>query len=193
MSELVRYHQDVWEKVRALVESGVSMHEVGSMPDMPTKQAISAKAKREQWVVDADDADGKPPLTAFQPLLRHLLGRDSPEARQKVLDVLAAGGSFELAAALIGMTSQTVRMWRKDDEDFEMQCRIAQGTGLIEPTRTLQAATITDWQAAKYVLERNPITKAAYASPNTALVGGQTTFNVLGQVNVGIAREDDAA
>lgn len=193
MSEVIRYHEQVWEKVRALVESGVSMSEVGNMPDMPTKQSISIRAKREGWAIDDSDESRKPPLEAFQPLLRHLLGRDSPEARQKVLDVLAAGGSFELAAALIGMTYQTVRNWRKDDEEFEMQCRIAQGTGLIEPTRTLHAATVTDWQAAKYVLERNPITKAAYASPNAALIGGQTTFNVLGQVNVGIAREDDAA
>lgn len=189
MSE-VRYQVEVWEKVRALVESGVAMSEIDRMPDMPSKQAISDRAKREGWDLDATDVDGKPPRSAFQPLLRHLLGRDSPEARQKVCDVLAAGGSLGLAASLIGMSTETIRRWRKDDPDFEMECRVATGTGLIEPTRTLAAATVTDWQAARYVLERNPMTRSDYASPNVSLIGGQTTFNVLGHVSVGLSRDE---
>jgi hypothetical protein len=186
------YSIEVWEKVRALAEADVPFSQIEKMPDMPTKQAISLKAAKDNWSLSIDPEDETELDAVYKPLLRHLLGRDSPEARQKVLDVLAAGGSLELASALIGMTSQTIRNWRKDDEEFEMLCRTAQGTGLIKPTRTLARAADNDWQAAKYVLERNPLTRAAYAGPSGTLPGN-TTFNVLGQVSVGITRQDDAA
>jgi hypothetical protein len=187
-----RYPVEVWEKVRALAEADVPFSQIEKMPGMPTKQAISLKAAKEDWALDINPGDENALDAVFKPLLRHQLGRDSQEARQKVLDVLAAGGSFELAAALIGMTSESVRRWRKEDEEFEMMCRTANGTGLIKPTRTLMRATDNDWQAAKYVLERNPLTRAAYAGPSGTLPGN-TTFNVLGQVSVGITRQDDAA
>lgn len=186
------YDVAVWEKVQALAEADVPFSQIEQMPGMPTKQAISLKAAKDNWALSIDPDEENELDAVFKPLLRHLLGRDSPEARQKVLDVLAAGGSLELASALIGMTSQTIRNWRKDDEEFEMLCRTAQGTGLIKPTRTLMRASDNDWQAAKYVLERNPLTRSAYAAPSVP-IGGQTTFNVLGHVSLGISRQDDAA
>jgi len=180
------YDVEIWEKVRALAEADVPYSQIEKMPGMPTKQAISQRAANETWAVSSGDDSELDDV--YKPLLRHLLGRDSPEARQKVLDVLAAGGSFELASALCGVTSQTVRMWRKDDHDFEMMCQTANGTGLIKPSRTLMRATDNDWQAAKYVLERNPLTRSAYTSPSTPF--GQATFNVLGHLSVGIGRDD---
>jgi hypothetical protein len=186
---MTNYPVEIWEKVRALAEANVPFSQIEKVDGMPTKQAISQRAAKEEWLLDVDESSLD---AAWKPLERHLLGRDSPEARQKILDVLAAGGSFELAAALIGMTSQTVRMWRKDDQFFEMQCRTAQGTGLIRPTRTLARASENDWQAAKYILERHPLTRSEYASPNMAPVG-HTTFNVLGHVSVGLARDDQDA
>lgn len=185
------YSVEVWEKVRALAEADVPFSQIEKMPDMPTKQAISLKAAKEEWALTIDLDEESELDAVYKPLLRHLLGRDSPEARQKVLDVLAAGGSLELASALIGMTTQTIRNWRKEDEDFEMLCRTAQGTGLIRPTRTLTRAADNDWQAAKYVLERNPLTRSAYAAPG-GMLPGNTTFNVLGHLSVGIGRDDAA-
>lgn len=185
------YDIEVWEKVRALAEADVPMSQIEKMPGMPTKQAISLKAAKEEWALSVDPEDENALDQVYKPLLRHQLGRDSPEARQKVLDVLAAGGSFELASALCGVTSETVRRWRKEDEEFESLCRTANGTGLIRPTRTLIRATENDWQAAKYVLERNPLTRSAYTSPVAAV--GQATFNVLGHLSVGIARQDEVA
>jgi hypothetical protein len=185
------YPIEVWEKVRALAEADVPMSQIEKMPGMPTKQAISLKAAKEEWALSVDPENESELDAVFKPLERHLLGRDSPEARQKVLDILACGGSFELAAALIGMTSQTVRMWRKDDPEFESLCQTANGTGLIRPTRTLMRATDNDWQAAKYVLERNPLTRSAYAAPSGSMPGN-FNFNVLGHLSVGIGRDDAA-
>jgi len=185
------YDVEVWEKVRALAEASVPMSQIEKLPGMPTKQAISLKAAQEAWSLDINPGDESELDAVYKPLLRHLLGRDSPEARQKVLDVLAAGGSFELASALCGVTSQTVWRWRKEDEEFESLCRTANGTGLIRPTRTLMRATDNDWQAAKYVLERNPLTRSAYTSPAGQI--GQTTFNVLGHVSVGIPMPNEPA
>ena len=181
------YDVEIWEKVRALAEADVPYSQIEKMPGMPTKQAISQRAANEMWAVSSGDDSELDDV--YKPLLRHLLGRDSSEARQKVLDILSVGGSLELASALCGVTSQTVRNWRKADEEFEVMCQTANGTGLIRPTRTLVRATENDWQAAKYVLERNPLTRSAYSSP-TVQLGGQTTFNVLGHLSVGIGRDD---
>ena len=116
----VHYSVEVWEKVRALAEGGVPFSQIETMPGMPTKQAQSQRAAKELWAVGNGSTDNPELDEVYKPLLRHLLGKDTPEGRQKILDVLAAGGSFELAAALCGVTAQTVRSWRKSDEEFEM-------------------------------------------------------------------------
>lgn len=58
-----------------------------------------------------------------------MAGKRTPEAEATLLELLELGLGFESAAPVIGWTTEGLRKWRRDDEEFEERCQAAIGNG----------------------------------------------------------------
>jgi len=80
------------------------------------------------------------------------VNKRTPEAEKTLLMALGMGMGFESAAPLAGVIVQTVRNWRKADEDFEQRCQEAIAKGklrvvgkLMEQINNGHHGAITFW------------------------------------------------
>jgi len=94
--------------------------------------------------------------------------KDSTETRERILQLLRDGHSLTVSAGMAGVTSQSLRNWRKADPEFADQCESAacEGLGSIEDAMVDRAKDRADpngYNAAKFILERRAQTKAEYA------------------------------
>ncbi len=157
---------ELWKEIRLRWVKGESAYGISkSLGCRPSKQAISQKAKREDWAslrqpgVLSDKHEQKT-LVA--------LGQDTPEARQAFLDALSRGVYQSIAApACFGVTYQTVKNWRDGDLEFEMQVKSARARFAARHIENIDKWSEKDWKASRYLLETAPETKAEFGSSNS--------------------------
>lgn len=101
---------------------------------------------------------------------------------QRVLDILAAGGTIPLAARRIGMSPDNLRDWLRDDEQFRLAADAAAaefGSGLVE--RIADAGKRGDWRADAHLLDRHPATRDEFGPRHAE--GAQGGGPILIQIN----------
>lgn len=110
--------------------------------------------------------------------------KDSPEARERILQALREGNAYSQAASAGGVSRWTLIAWRKADKEFDEDCHVAEGEGIkvIEDSMLRKARSDADpasFAAAKFILERRKPTRDDYAPQNPNVPFGQFQLNVL--------------
>jgi hypothetical protein len=134
-----------WPSVKAAVERGLTPTEIAkTLPNVPTRQAIEKRMKREGWVAALPKTQDNAPVTSRDMVLMHM----------------GQGATYEMAAAASGIGESTLRLWRTQDPVFDAACKAKRAAWLTSKVKQIDDAP--DWKAAAYLLERAPETKDQY-------------------------------
>jgi len=168
-----------WLAVRAMWEAGESASSIAEKDGMPSKQAICNHANEEGWT----KIDKLPPSLDVIPF-------DGLSDKQRiVVTEMATGLPQRHAAAIAGVNEATVSVWKAENPKFLNACHAA-----VAVMARAQLGKITkseDWRSGLAMLERHPATRDEFAPANSQRGIGQTTFNVLGHVNLGFDRLEE--
>jgi hypothetical protein len=176
MNAVLRYD---WTAIRAMWEAGQAANSIAQNEGMPCKQAICQRAKKEGWE-RIDGLDVELEVIPFEGL----------DDRQRVVVTrIAKGLPQKWAAAYAGVSEDTVTRWKQGNEAFAAALQSA--TAVFVDKQLAKVADSSDWRSGLALVERHPATRGDFAPPNAGRGLGQTTFNVLGQVQVGIERIED--
>jgi hypothetical protein len=77
----------------------------------------------------------------------------TPATARAIAEALGRGLPLVHAAAVAGVTPQTVCSWRHNDAAFETQIQEAIARGVESRLRIIEAAAMTDWRAAAFLLQ----------------------------------------
>jgi transposase-like protein len=179
-----------WRLIQTRFESGESLGQISrSLGGHPSKQAISKRARKEDWEIYGTAENAVDLVDAPMSLLTSgQWGKCTPENKARVVNALREGATFKIAAALIGISDRTLRDWRKDDPAFAAMCEAAQAEDMAETMATLKRMSRTDANIAKFRASRHRLTRDEYGSDTPAHFTGNT-FNVLAGVDLGIKRD----
>jgi hypothetical protein len=186
----ITYSAETWAPIRERFEAGETAGMISrSLDGSPSKVAIAKRAKKEGWTVTKRLSDKYPALANGNPIIDiDKLGQDLPENRAVIVALLGEGCSYKLAASAVGISDRTLRDWREKDPAFAAKCQAARAADMAEVMASIKRMAKTDFQAAKFRAERDPLTRDEYGAPahRSGLIGPM--INVLGHVNVGIPR-----
>ena len=170
-----------WVKIRALFEAGNGITAIAKMPEMPSKQAISQRAHREEWkrIGQVD------PLT---PSIEMIPFDGLDETQRFVINEIANGSTQRLAANLVGYNEHTITEWKKDTQ-FARALLAAKAAKVGHRLQKINRSE--DWRAAGWLMERDPDSRDEFMPPNSSKGMTGTTFNVLGHVHVGFDRLEE--
>lgn len=91
----------------------------------------------------------------------------TPFVKKRLLEAALEGASYRDAAEYAGISEDTLRVWRQENEAFATEFRQAEGTAAINRCRTLKKCSDEgDWRAALSWLERR---RAAEWSPKQTI------------------------
>ncbi len=146
-----------WTDIRRRWQRGESAYAISqSLGGNPTRQRISRKAAAERW---RDGALGIVSETHINPPLRSPT-KDTPAKRERVLDILAQGGTYRLAAKSVAVHETTLLTWRKDDPEFAKRCEQAQADFCMEQLSKVRQSK--DTKDARFLLQHHPVTREDY-------------------------------
>lgn len=80
--------------------------------------------------------------------------RRTPEAEDIVIQAITLGLTRRAAAAAADMSEDTLARWIREDTDFAERVKIADGRAEGMMTKAIIKATVTNWTAAAWWLER---------------------------------------
>jgi hypothetical protein len=171
-----------WLAVRAMWEAGESASSIAEKDGMPSKQAICNHANAEGWTkIDA------PPTLQME-----VIPFDGLSDKQRIVATeIAQGLPQRHAAAIAGVTEQTVSVWKAENPKFLHACQAA--VAVMAKAALGKINKSEDWRSGLAMLERHPSTRDEFAPANAQRGIGQATFNVLGHVNLGFDRIEDRA
>lgn len=78
----------------------------------------------------------------------------TPENRQTILNAIEQGVPYRHAAAMAGMSDDTLKAWRDADTDFSDAIKAAEGRAIAGRLARIRLAEPDHWQAAAWWLER---------------------------------------
>lgn len=79
----------------------------------------------------------------------------TPETQQRIVDAIALGATYELAAKSAGVTYDTLNEWRKTRPQFSEAIEKAEGAAAAKWLAAIETAAAEGaWQAAAWKLER---------------------------------------
>lgn len=168
-----------WALIKADFDSGLSLRECVKRQCERgvniSKRAIEKRRDKEGWTATA-----RLPSVRAQESGEAITQHRGAEQAKIVLECLLSGGSLRLAAGRAGMSEDTLARWRDDDAEFAALVDRARFDAVTSNIKHIHSAAPRDWKAAAYLLERNPLTKAEYATKES----GGTVI----QVNVAVDR-----
>jgi hypothetical protein len=111
------------------------------------------------------------------------------DAQRVVVTEVAQGLPQRHAAAIAGVTEQTVSVWKSQSPKFlnAMQSAVA----VMARSQLAKITKSEDWRSGLAMLERHPATRDEFAPANAQKGMTGTTFNVLGHVNLGFERLEE--
>ena len=151
MGRQVQYN---WNQIRDEYLSGKSFSQISrDHGGRPTVSAITKQAQKMGW--------GTPRQLSRKPQETRVRQRDNPEIRQKILDALADGATYEVAAGIVGITRQTLTEWRSRDIAFQTACNQARAKLPLAALNTVSRAITQndDVHTSKWLLERSKLTR----------------------------------
>ena len=142
-----------WNKIRRLREAGHSAYSIAQTPDMPSRQAISQRERKESWQPEGE----------LQVRQAQRLGLCNDDNKGIVIAQIARGASYRLAAACVGVADRTLRDWRAKDSDFAAACDAAKACLMVDQVNNIvEAGNRGDWRASAWLVERSDATRADY-------------------------------
>ena len=148
---MIDYSTKLWGEIQLRWLKGESANQISlSLDGHPSRQAISKKAKKQDWI-------GVVTVTK-----RHLtstiqqLGKDTPLNRLTILYYISRGVPKYIAAGILGIHRNTLRNWEKADPLFKSQCRQARYLFLGRCAKSIDDHAKKNWRAAAWILERSP-------------------------------------
>lgn len=79
---------------------------------------------------------------------------DDPNARKILLDALRSGMAFRPAAAMVGLSREAVRLYRRDNPEFSAECARVIAEFEAEQLAIVRNASMDDSKNAQWLLER---------------------------------------
>lgn len=177
-----------WFAIRAMFEAGDSLGSISRHEGMPSKQAISVKARAEKWTRLADrkatPVNSSIASSEFMPF-------DGLNDRQRlIVHEIANGATQRLAGQMYGVHETTLSDWKRQFPVFANAILAAKAAKVRRRLSKIDEST--DWRAAGWLMERDPDSREEFSPPNAGrgfMTG--TTFNVLGHVNLGFDRQNE--
>lgn len=162
-----------WPEIEKRVRAGESMRAISrDMKERGTPISHTSISKRstrlgwksptKDWLPDARKSDTarriKNPQTKSD--LKIVNGNRSPELMSLYLEKIESGLNQRTACARIHMNEDSVRAWIADDPEFAACIEEAQVLYIEGPMQAINDASERgDWSAARYLVERFPLTK----------------------------------
>lgn len=157
-----------WVEIKQRLEAGESQSAIAK--DLTARgatisqSAISRMARKKGWLdksVPSKPAtvDIDAPLNAKRKAIIATksvngLSKRSEENRSVILQSITDGSSITVAAARAGMSPETLRKWRQDDDALEAEIIAACGERDAKRERTIQRASDSgDWRASMAALQ----------------------------------------
>ncbi len=78
----------------------------------------------------------------------------TPLARERILEAIRLGSTYELAAYYGGMSYDTFNEWMKSDPQFFDAVKEAEGEAALKWLKKIESAAARNWFAAAWKLER---------------------------------------
>lgn len=152
-----------WVEIKQRLEAGESQSSIAK--DLTARgatisqSAISRMARKKGWL-DSDKASKPATVDIDAPLNKKRkeiiatksvngLSKRSEQNRAMILQSIVDGSSITVAAARAGMSFETLRKWRMDDEALEAEIIAATGERDAKREHTIQRASDSgDWRAS---------------------------------------------
>jgi hypothetical protein len=150
-----------WNAIQRLYEDGRTAYAIAQMEGMPTKQAISYRAKRGNWDQNKVVAQALPPLPTISP------SKATPECVSRILSHLRNGATLRLACAQEGITDAYLRDLRNREPALDAQVQSAMAAYVAGKVRQIETAADRDWKAAAYLVDRHPLAREEYRTRET--------------------------
>ena len=168
-----------WVAVEASWRSGETSYNLAMLWGV-AKQTIDARAKRLGWERKGGKT-GRGWLEVVQRTWVEPVGdKDTPEIRAAILESLTDGLSMGAAAQLCGLSRSALDAWRERDHAFNSMVDAARAQFVRGQANNVKSAGDRgDWRASSWLLERHHASRADYAAPTPAAMGGLTVnFNL---------------
>ena len=159
-----------WLAIKTRYEQAETAGMISKSPNMPTKQAINRKAKREGWERKVEQF----PVPAAGTFIS--IPTDLDPRRRAALEVISQGGTLKDAAAAACVSESTFRRWREDDA-YQALIEQAESGIRLEMLAHVRAAAVKDVKAAQWWLSRHPGSRSEFGD-------NATNFSVNTQVNI---------
>lgn len=194
-----------WDMIRAEYEAGASQGELAKKHGV-SRQRIGVKCRKEGWRQhvslatparnDATETDGEAPRVVLPPecstdLAGPTNNKFSRERGQQVLNGLVEYGVFRVAAALAGVSPQTVLGWRERSPAFDLACQQALSARATRHLKALDRAEGRgDVKATELWLRANRMTREDFAKDEDS--GGPAKIVVNINMPAGMGGTTDA-
>ena len=178
-----------WPEIEKRYRSGDTATVIAGDHDV-SRQAIEKRAKKQGWGSDAALSRLRH-ATAVTVLHRDPSARDrwglrTPENAELAIGLAEIGAPYAVIAARMGMTPPALKAWRDSEPDFDRALNdgyAAHAAARLGDTNS--AAQRGDAGAAKWLLERNPLTRDDFGGKDGA--SGPT---LIVQINVPRSMEE---
>ena len=140
-----------WKAIRARYEAGENCAVISRMfGGSPTREGIRKRAEREGWLkISTDTKKAVRNLPSLNPSLQRAssneLGERTEGNARLILTAFERGVSPNIAAALVGLTSDQLKAWMNDDHQFAMESGARAAQFAAERVQGIGAKD--DWKA----------------------------------------------
>lgn len=138
-----------WLEIRGQIESGLSFSEVAKHHDV-TRQAISARARREGWDLQGETT-GVTPIVTW--LRNRQWGYINETTVRMILDLLAQGKPEKPSVIYCGITIDRWNQYKKEEPELAQQIEAAKAGGALHSFNVMyEASERGDWKAGERLL-----------------------------------------
>lgn len=145
-----------WPRIFELIDSGHPPYRIAKIPGMPSRQAIGKALKKRN---QSDNQTGGRKVAVRKPTSLRVC---TAENKHIILERLATGSTYKMAAACVAVNDRTLRDWRADDPEFAAACEAARAVHKAQMAGHITDAAARDWKAAAWHLEHSPDTKEEF-------------------------------
>lgn len=167
---------DKWEKARLDYEAGCSQSEIAEKLGV-SQQRVSQVARRDNW----ERQDELVEVVKELPLLEvseKQLAKRTPENILKIIRTFATTGSKSIAAGIVGISRQTLANWASTDDSLVQLMQAERSAFLANQASNIAKAANKDWQAAKYILAHDKMTRDQYGDEKSHDTGPVIVLNI---------------
>jgi len=146
-----------WPRIFEPIDSGHPAYRIAKVPGMPSRQAIGKALKKRN---QGDNQTGGRKVAVRKPTSLRVC---TAENKDIILERLATGSTYKMAAACVAVNDRTLRDWRAEDSEFAAACEAARAVHKAQMAGHITDAAARDWKAAAWHLEHSPDTKEEFS------------------------------